>query len=139
MKRLAVKPENCTGCTGCALECSVSHTGTFCYSAARIHVERDEEHADFRPRVCVQCGEAPCIAACPSEALSRHPLLRTVSVEAERCVGCRECAKACPHGGIAFGDEGQEPLICDLCGGNPSCVDACRFAGAIAVVEEAEA
>jgi Fe-S-cluster-containing hydrogenase component 2 len=49
------------------------------------------------------------------------------------CTGCGTCVQACPFGMIALSSETGTALICDLCGGDPSCVKRCAT-GAIAYV-----
>lgn len=129
--RLVVEEEKCTGCTGCMLACSFAKDLVFSLTRSRIRVLRDQEHADFRPRVCIQCEEAPCIQACPVGALSRDGATGAIRLDEEACIGCRRCVEACPYGGVGFDEETQKPLICDLCGGSPACVEACRFPQAI--------
>ncbi|MCD6323879.1 MAG: 4Fe-4S binding protein, partial [Desulfurococcales archaeon] len=41
-----------------------------------------------------------------------------------RCIGCRECAYACPFGAINLNMVAM-PIKCDLCGGDPECVKVC--------------
>lgn len=64
--------EACTGCAGCILACSFAKSAAFSYAASRIRVRKNEEFADFRPQVYVQCAETPCITICPVNALSRN-------------------------------------------------------------------
>jgi len=52
----------------------------------------------------------------------------SVTIDEEKCVGCGSCAEACP-----FNSEGViKPSViagkfikCDLCGGDPQCVEIC--------------
>ena len=43
----------------------------------------------------------------------------------DRCIGCRECQKVCPHGAISFPEDTilVDECKCDLCG---ACVEACH-------------
>ena len=129
--RLTVDETRCTGCMGCVLACSFAKEGVFSLALSRIVVLRDEETAQFTPRVCVQCAEHPCVEVCPVGALSVEPTTGAIQLAEERCVGCRRCVDACPYGGIRFHEERGLPLICDLCGGAPACIEACRFPQAI--------
>lgn len=131
MKRLVVNPDACTGCESCMLECSFQHEGAFGLDHARIQVERREVSATFRPRVCIQCEERHCIAACPVGALSIHPDTGAIRVDGDLCTGCGLCERACPHGGIHFVQGVKSPFVCDLCGGEPKCIAMCRKAQAI--------
>ena len=130
-ERLVIEATQCTGCDSCVLTCSFVHEGFFGFEKARIWVDRDAERADFTPRVCIQCEEAPCIASCPVGALSRDEESGAIRVDGDICDGCRVCVTACPYDGIGFDDTGCVPLICDLCGGDPACVKFCQFPLAI--------
>lgn len=113
------------------LACSFAHERLYDLSKSRIHVVRNAEHAESTPRVCVQCEAAPCVPACPVSALSRVPATGAIQLNSEACIGCKRCVDACPYGGIGFHEEDQLPLLCDLCGGEPACVEFCQFTQAI--------
>lgn len=130
---LEVSSQTCIGCNSCTLTCSFVHDGKFEFDRARIRVYKDAERAACQPQVCIQCESAPCIPACPTGALSRAAR-GSIVVDATKCVGCRACIPACPHHGVFFDAERQVPLICDLCGGEPQCVEFCKFPNAIRVV-----
>ncbi len=126
MNRLRVDPSCCTGCSSCELACSFAKEGVFSLLLSRVLVRRDGENASFRPRVCIQCAEHPCIEACPVGALSKQAATGAIQLAEERCIGCRRCVDACPYDGVRFHEERGLPLICDLCGGDPSCVATCQ-------------
>jgi Fe-S-cluster-containing dehydrogenase component len=132
MKCIVVQVERCTGCDSCVLACSFAHDEAFAVVDTRICIDRDEEHALFRPRVCVQCAGHPCLAACPVGALSLDPKTGAIAVSVSQCIGCRQCETACPVGGIRFGAGNPVPIICDLCRGEPACVRACGKPAALA-------
>lgn len=122
--RMLVQSSWCAGCRRCELACSFEHTGQYWPEASRIKVAKDEHHGEDTPLVCRQCGTARCLEACPVSALSRDPVTRAIILDTEQCIRCFQCQKACPFGAIHKSPEGY-PLICDLCGGNPKCVEAC--------------
>ena len=130
-KRLVIDPPECTGCDSCMLTCSFQHERSFGLEKSRIWIEKDNERADFIPRVCVQCDDAPCIDSCPVDALSRDERTGATILDREICTGCQTCVSACPFDGIRFDDKDGVPLICDLCGGDPTCVKYCQFPLAI--------
>jgi len=128
---LGTSPDRCTGCTSCVLTCSFEHDGSFSLNRSRIRVEREEEQAVFTPQVCIQCPERFCIEACPVGALSIHEVTGAIAVDGGTCTGCQKCAVACPHGGIHFDNGCKVPLVCDLCGGNPRCIEVCQMPQAL--------
>jgi len=118
----------CTGCKTCELVCSLYHFGE-CNprrSAIRI-IRRERDGLVFcLPLVCQQCKQAPCIEACPTEALSRDGGQGILSVDEERCSACGDCVEACPAGCIFIDSDRMVAISCDLCGGQPQCVLTCH-------------
>jgi carbon-monoxide dehydrogenase iron sulfur subunit len=133
--RVAVIPERCVGCRVCELVCSERHEGVFHPSRSRIRVLSFDETVQDIPIVCQQCPDAPCLAACPSGALSRNTKTGAVVVDPELCTQCQTCVEACAIGerrvkpdaklAIRFESGSQAPQKCDLCGGDPQCVKFC--------------
>jgi anaerobic carbon-monoxide dehydrogenase iron sulfur subunit len=123
---LVVDADKCTGCTTCALVCSVVHEGRFSYERSRIRLWRDDARGLFVPLLCEHCEDAPCIAVCPTGALYRDEAGRVLR-NAARCIGCSECMNACPLGAISFNPD-QKWTKCDACvgvGGIPYCATYC--------------
>ena len=52
------------------------------------------------PIQCKHCEDAPCLNACSKGAISR--IDHQVIVDAEKCIGCKDCMQACPFGAIAL-------------------------------------
>ncbi len=124
IKAIQIRPEVCTGCRACETACVFDRDGLFGTSRARIHVHKDEAKGIDRPRLCRLCPEPECITACPVQALERD-LDGTIKSLSEKCLSCGACRLACPYGAVFSDPQTGKPLICDLCGGNPSCIPRC--------------
>jgi Fe-S-cluster-containing hydrogenase component 2 len=125
MRRLIVRDELCTGCRACQVACVARHEGLFGVYTARLRVIKDEPLGLDHPQVCRLCGRAPCVASCPSGALSRDKANSAVILKVDICNSCSECVQACPFGMIGLHPQSNLPLVCDLCGGEPACVQRC--------------
>ena len=115
----------CTGCHLCELACSSSHLGEFAPTRARIRAQVRPQAGDCRVMACFSCPKAPCIDACPQQAISRTEPGRPLVVDPDRCDGCRACLPACPYGAMYFDEATSYALASDLCGGDPQCVQFC--------------
>ena len=122
---LVVDHEKCTGCRLCEMVCSVRHTGVNNPTRSRIHVIKWPREGFELPMLCQQCEEAPCIAVCPKDALSRDLVLGRVMLNYDLCIGCKMCVIACPFGGMGIDTVIQQVIKCDLCDGDPACVRFC--------------
>jgi Fe-S-cluster-containing hydrogenase component 2 len=117
----------CVGCRLCEIECSLRHEGLVWPAASRIRIYESVFGFPI-PYTCVQCDDYPCVASCPTKALSVAES-GAVLVDESSCILCGSCINACP-GRIPRMVEGKRAvIICDLCGGNPACVEACESAG----------
>lgn len=143
---IAPTPSKCIGCRTCEVACALAHSHGAGVEAL--------SPASFKPRLrmiktatvstavmCHHCEDAPCVNACPSNAIVYRQ--NSVQVEQDRCLGCKSCVLACPFGamdvvtvpaarhfaGISL-SLGVKALAhkCDLCSDNPAgpaCVSVC--------------
>lgn len=116
----------CSGCRRCEVSCSFFHGEKVGRSESRIKVVKIEDKGIDVPVVCQQCQERYC-TKCPESAITIGEM-GEILVALENCTGCGVCESQCPIGAIEMFDE--KPIVCDLCGGNPQCVQECTL-GAI--------
>jgi len=64
-----------------------------------------------------------CVDVCPEEALSFSN--GVIVFDKEKCTECEECVDSCPQKAVAFDREPGRINICDMCGGNPLCIEWC--------------
>jgi Fe-S-cluster-containing dehydrogenase component len=83
------------------------------------------------PTVCMHCTDPACAAVCPADAIKIDAEGIVLSALPERCIGCGNCALACPFG-VPIVDEPQALMRkCDLCydrtsvGAMPMCATVC--------------
>ena len=134
MRRLSIDTEKqCVGCRQCELECSILHEGSFSPWLARVKVEMKEDTVLSYPIICHHCPNAPCATACPVGAIIKSKTTGAYYVDNRSCIGCLQCIEACPYGAMFFNNVKGIAIKCDLCGGNPACVNVCP---AKVIVEE---
>ncbi len=108
-------------CTICAEACSkVSPDG--CSLIEPIHLPGWNFHGVM---TCNQCGEPRCAEACPTGAITKSEETGVVAINQDKCMGCGLCDLNCPYGGIHYAAQIKKSFNCDLCGGEPKCVEAC--------------
>jgi len=139
-RRIEFDPTLCSWCGCCELICSLVHEDECRPSLARIHIIIDQFEAKVSASFCQQCDEAPCISACPVEAIFVDERTGARVIDEGLCVGCGACAKACPFNregeAITFNPKKNVYIKCDLCSGlsGPRCVAVCPQ-GALKYVE----
>jgi len=125
LKRIVVRAEECAGCRQCEMVCSFQHSGRFSPSLARVTVHRDDLNGLDYPVMCRQCSDCPPMESCPVVALSREAE-GVVVADWQLCTGCGLCVQTCRYGAVKM-HEGR-PLICNMCEGQPQCVERCPTA-----------
>jgi anaerobic dimethyl sulfoxide reductase subunit B (iron-sulfur subunit) len=79
---------------------------------------------------CNHCQEPLCVQGCPSQAMNQDAG-SIVSVDPEKCLGCRYCEWVCPYSAPQFDEAQGQMTKCDFCRdeltqeGMPACVAAC--------------
>jgi Fe-S-cluster-containing hydrogenase component 2 len=74
---------------------------------------------------CRGCKDAKCVKACPERALSQSESTGLLIIDEAKCKGCDWCVQACDHGGITIHADTGKAIACNLCEGEPKCVEAC--------------
>ena len=122
-KFVTVDPYKCMGCGICELACS-EEKGEENPLQSRIRIVRMKPLFNFALS-CRSCEDAKCVKACPEKALSQAEGTGIILVNENKCKGCDWCVQACDHGGITIHPETGLAIACDLCGGEPQCIEFC--------------
>ena len=124
----------CIGCHACTTACKsenevpVGVTRTYVKSVD-VGVFPQVRRA-FQVTRCNQCEDAPCVAACPTEAMFRRED-GIVDFDKSICIGCKACMAACPYDAIFINPEDHSAEKCNMCahrldvGLEPACVTVC--------------
>ena len=124
----------CIGCHACTTACKsenevpVGVTRTYVKSVD-VGVFPQARRA-FQVTRCNQCTDAPCVAACPTQAMFRRED-GIVDFDKRICIGCKACMAACPYDAIFINPEDHSAEKCNMCahrldmGLEPACVTVC--------------
>jgi anaerobic carbon-monoxide dehydrogenase iron sulfur subunit len=147
MKTVFVQPERCIGCKQCEVACAVEHSQSKnLYQAVfedpkprpRVYVGPGIYLNSSFPNKCRHCDPAPCMAVCPTSAISRTDDREIVLIDGEKCISCAMCAMVCPFDVIRYYTSFEAlkgrvvALKCDHCverqgkGLEPACVEVCK-------------
>lgn len=144
-KVFTIDLDACTGCYLCQIACKDEHvgnshspftkpqpeTGHFWMKVTATERGRTPQvKSSYFPLMCMHCDNAPCIKACPEDAIIRRDD-GLVWIDPAKCNGCGLCVEACPYDVIYFNESLQIAQKCTGCahlvdkGMTPRCVDIC--------------
>ena len=126
--------ERCTGCHACSVACKVENQVPLGNFRTKVYYFDEGQFPKVRrwflPVVCMQCADAPCLAACPTNSIRRDDD-GIVRVDTETCRGHGKCEEACPYGAVYVDPLRNIADKCDFCshrlsvGMEPACVETC--------------
>jgi len=125
MNIVYVDLDRCIACHNCERACLFHKLEQRDGSTANIFVSVDMDLRRIFAGTCLQCESALCMSVCPVNALSRDPLTSAIVVDTDTCFSCGMCTIACPYGYMNLDDSSHRATKCDLCGGDPRCVQMC--------------
>ena len=137
----------CNGCYSCQIACKDEHVANDWTPIAKPEPDTGQfwlkldEHIrgtvpkvkmHYIPKPCFHCDDAPCMKACPVDAIYKRPD-KLVIIDTEKCTGCKNCVDACPWERIYYNENLNLAQKCTGCahlldGGEwkvPRCADAC--------------
>lgn len=124
----------CIGCHACSTACKSENEVPLSVNRTYVkyvdvgifpHVRRN-----YQVTRCNQCEDAPCVTACPTEAMYQRPD-GIVDFDKSICIGCKACIAACPYDAIFINPEDHSAEKCNFCahrldvGLEPACVVVC--------------
>jgi len=135
----------CTGCKACQAACKDKNNSPLGVIWRRVYhygggdwVQQEGfwvPNSVFAYSVSISCNHCQkplCLEVCPAAAISKRAD-GVVTIDSDRCIGCRYCEWACPYGAPQFNEQAGHMTKCNFCadmldqGQNPVCVDACNM------------
>jgi molybdopterin-containing oxidoreductase family iron-sulfur binding subunit len=105
---MVIDLKRCVGCFGCQLACKAENGTRPGTLWARVVRQETGAFPDVRryslPLLCMHCENPPCREVCPTGATVKRPD-GVVTVDADKCVGCRHCMMVCPYNARYYQDE----------------------------------
>ncbi len=126
--------DRCIGCHACTTACKSENEVPL--GVTRTYVKSvdvgifPQVRRAFQVTRCNQCADAPCVAACPTQAMFRRRD-GIVDFDKQVCIGCKACMAACPYDAIFINPEDHSAEKCNMCahrldvGLEPACVTVC--------------
>lgn len=109
---MVINLAKCVRCHACVAACRIEHFLPLHVTWPRlIALETDDGRrveVSTYPVRCNQCADAPCVDACPTEASFKRPD-GIVSIDSNKCIGCRYCVIACPYQNRMFLNKKKDP------------------------------
>ena len=160
---LIIDVEKCTGCYNCFVACKDEHCGIAHLPIAAAQpglgqywIDVDERERGSYPKVkvasvpvtCMQCNDAPCMAAVSGAGDTASAASETgavyertdgiVIIDPVKATGHKEIVDACPYGVIFWNEAADLPQKCTMCAhlldqgwSEPRCVEACPTAALV--------
>ena len=102
---MVIDLKRCIGCSGCQIFCKSENATPPGILWSRVLFYESGSYPNVKkihlPLLCMHCAEPACIGTCPTGATAKRPD-GIVTVDQEKCMGCRSCVVACPYRARTF-------------------------------------
>ncbi|AXX92934.1 nitrite reductase [Malaciobacter molluscorum LMG 25693] len=127
----------CVGCSDCEIACQ--EINLVPKNQHRLYVEDqtkpdDLQHKKYMRVSCQQCIDSPCTEVCPTGACHKDSITDIVTMDIDKCIGCKYCIVACPYDVRFINERTNAAENCNFClntnfakGKDPACVESCKY------------
>lgn len=129
-----IDQETCIGCHACTVACKAENdvpVGGFRTNVKYVEIGKfPRVKRSFLVQRCNHCTDAPCVAICPVNALTKRKD-GIVDIDRDACIGCRACMQACPYDALYLNEDLGAVEKCHFCAHRieknlqPACVTVC--------------
>ncbi len=123
--------DKCIGCHACTVACKSENGVALGGSRTRVleqeHGTYPETSRFFLSMMCNHCEDAPCITACPNDAIFKKDN-GIVDINKDKCKSFGICMGACPYGAIYINpDSAPDETVKDYPARTVAKADKCNF------------
>lgn len=102
---MVVDLDKCTACQTCTVACKVVNGLEPTIQRVTVVEKEVGRYPDVKrlyiPRRCMNCADPQCVGVCPSGATAQRAD-GIVTIDQDKCIGCRYCMMACPYNARVF-------------------------------------
>lgn len=125
----------CTGCGACVVACRIENSERQGVNWRDVYTFNETHHPDAESfslsLACNHCEIPACRDNCPALAITKDEQTGIVTVDPEKCIGCKYCTWACPYDAPRCDKKKGRVEKCDFCEDRlkdseaPACVCSC--------------
>jgi molybdopterin-containing oxidoreductase family iron-sulfur binding subunit len=105
---MVIDLKRCVGCHACDTMCKQENGTPPQVTRSKVMKKEFGEFPDVRrlsiPLLCMHCEDAVCVKVCPAGATEKDDM-GIVTVNKDKCIGCKACMTACPYGARYFRED----------------------------------
>ena len=103
---MVIDQQLCVGCAACTIACKAENNTpvgfNWCDKITRTAGTFPNVRYEYISTMCNHCENAPCVSACPTQAMYKDRETGLTLHDPNKCIGCKACMVNCPYGVIKY-------------------------------------